>query len=280
MPFHSKLILITILLSQISFAGTQYLSIPSSAYDLVYFNSPWRNPAVLNHINKVPELGLAYGNWLAGIQNVGFKWRGQVGKNSGGLDLRYVGLSDIELRTNTPTSKPLGYYSAYGVSARGIASREIGVINFGLAVQLIELEIYNESTKGFAFDFGAIWSVSKNIKLNISALNLGRMNNLQNSKPQLPKRLISSVSYDQKNSSLFLGVESNSLLNDLVYYAGGSSQYKNLIFGGTSTMTEGMKSISGGVSILLGIYTITYGFQWGDQHLGRPQMLDISIRLP
>tara|TARA_B100001173_G_scaffold21575_1_gene17241 strand:+ start:50 stop:892 length:843 start_codon:yes stop_codon:yes gene_type:complete len=280
MPFHSKLILITVLLSQISFAGTQFLSIPSSAYDLVYFNSPWRNPAVLNHINKVPELGLAYGNWLAGIQNVGFKWRGQVGKNSGGLDLRYVGLSDIELRTNTPTSKPLGYYSAYGVSARGIASREIGVINFGLAVQLIELEIYNESTKGFAFDFGAIWSVSKNIKLNISALNLGRMNNLQNSKPQLPKRLISSVSYDQKNSSLFLGVESNSLLNDLVYYAGGSSQYKNLIFGGTSTMTEGMKSISGGVSLLLGIYTITYGFQWGDQHLGRPQMLDISIRLP
>ena len=280
MPSHSKLILITVLLSQISFAGTQFLSIPSSAYDLVYFNSPWRNPAVLNHINKVPELGLAYGNWLAGIQNVGFKWRGQVGKNSGGLDLRYVGLSDIELRTNTPTSKPLGYYSAYGVSARGITSREIGVINFGLAVQLIELEIYNESTKGFAFDFGAIWSVSKNIKLNISALNLGRMNNLQNSKPQLPKRLISSVSYEQKNSSLFLGVESNSLLNDLVYYAGGSSQYKNLIFGGTSTMTEGMKSISGGVSILLGIYTITYGFQWGDQHLGRPQMLDISIRLP
>ena len=280
MPSHSKLILITVLLSQILFAGTQFLSIPSSAYDLVYFNSPWRNPAVLNHINKVPELGLAYGNWLAGIQNVGFKWRGQVGKNSGGLDLRYVGLSDIELRANTPTSKPLGYYSAYGVSARGIASREIGVINFGLAVQLIELEIYNESTKGFAFDFGAIWSVSKNIKLNISALNLGRMNNLQNSKPQLPKRLISSVSYDQKNSSLFLGVESNSLLNDLVYYAGGSSQYKNLIFGGTSTMTEGMKSISGGVSILLGIYTITYGFQWGDQHLGRPQMLDISIRLP
>ena len=280
MPFHSKLILITVLLSQISFAGTQFLSIPSSAYDLVYFNSPWRNPAVLNHINKVPELGLAYGNWLAGIQNVGFKWRGQVGKNSGGLDLRYVGLSDIELRTNTPTSKPLGYYSAYGVSARGIASREIGVINFGLAVQLIELEIYNESTKGFAFDFGGIWPVSKNIKLNISALNLGRMNNLQNSKPQLPKRLISSVSYDQKKSSLFLGVESNSLLNDLVYYAGGSSQYKNLTFGGTSTMTEGMKSISGGVSILLGIYTITYGFQWGDQHLGRPQMLDISIRLP
>ena len=280
MPSHFKIILITAFLSQILFAGTQFLSIPPSAYDLVYFNSPWRNPAVLNHINKVPELGLAYGNWLAGIQNVGFKWRGQAGKNSSGLDFRYVGLSDVELRTNTPTSKPLGYYSAYGISARGLTSREIGVVNFGLAVQLIELEIYNESTKGFAFDFGAIWSVSKNVKLNISALNLGRMNKLQTSNPKLPERLISSVNYEQKNSSLFLGIESNSFLNDPVYYAGGNSQYKNLIFGGTSTMTKGMKSISGGVSFLLGIYTITYGFQWGDQHLGRPQMLDISIRLP
>tara|TARA_B110000881_G_scaffold191289_1_gene183128 strand:- start:5142 stop:5984 length:843 start_codon:yes stop_codon:yes gene_type:complete len=277
---HSKSILIIFFVSQTLFGGTQFLSIPPSAYDLLYFNSSWRNPAGLNHINKVPELGFAYGNWLAGIQNVGFKWRGQVGKNSSGLDLRYVGLSDIEFRSNTPTSKPLGYYSAYGISARGIMSQEIGDVNFGLAVQLIELEIYQESAKGFAFDFGAIWSVSESIKFNISALNLGRMNKLQTSSPELPKRLISSVSIEQKSSSLFLGIESNSLLNNTVYYAGGHSQYKNLVFGGTSTMTKGMKSISGGASFLLGIYTITYGFQWGDQHLGRPQMLDISIRLP
>ena len=141
---HFKSIVIAVFAFQVLFAGTQFLSIPTSAYDLIYFNSPWRNPAVLNHINKVPELGLAYGNWLAGIQNMGFKWRGQIGQNSGGLDLRYVGLSDLELRSNKPTSKPLGYYSAYGISARGITSREIGAIKFGLALQLIELEIYQE----------------------------------------------------------------------------------------------------------------------------------------
>ena len=280
MPSHFKLILISVFVSQVLFAGTQFLSIPASAYDLVYFNSPWRNPAVLNHINKVPELGLAYGNWLAGIQNVGFKWRGQVGQNSAGLDLRYVGLSDIELRSNTPTSKPLGYYSAYGISARGITSREIGAIKFGLALQLIKLEIYQESANGFAFDLGATWSPNEYFKFNISALNLGRMNKLQTYSPKLPKRLISSVSFEQKSSSLIFGIESNSLLNNMVYYAGGNSQYKNLILGGTATMTKGMKSISGGIGFLLGIYTITYGFQWSDHHLGRPQMLDVSIRLP
>lgn len=277
---HFKSIVIAVFAFQVLFAGTQFLSIPTSAYDLIYFNSPWRNPAVLNHINKVPELGLAYGNWLAGIQNMGFKWRGQIGENSGGLDLRYVGLSDLELRSNKPTSKPLGYYSAYGISARGITSREIGAIKFGLALQLIELEIYQESSRGVAFDFGATWSINEYFKFNISALNFGRMNKLESSAPELPKRLVNSVSFDQKSSSLFIGIESNSLLNDMIYYVGGNSKYKNLFFGGTATSTKGMKSISGGVGFLLGIYTITYGFQWGDHHLGRPQMLDISIRLP
>ncbi|MBT3737941.1 MAG: hypothetical protein HOG33_02475 [Candidatus Marinimicrobia bacterium] len=277
---HFKSIVIAVFAFQVLFAGTQFLSIPTSAYDLIYFNSPWRNPAVLNHINKVPELGLAYGNWLAGIQNMGFKWRGQIGQNSGGLDLRYVGLSDLELRSNKPTSKPLGYYSAYGISARGITSREIGAIKFGLALQLIELEIYQESSRGVAFDFGATWSINEYFKFNISALNFGRMNKLESSAPELPKRLVNSVSFDQKSSSLFIGIESNSLLNDMIYYVGGNSKYKNLFFGGTATSTKGMKSISGGVGFLLGIYTITYGFQWGDHHLGRPQMLDISIRLP
>jgi len=277
---HFKSIVIAVFAFQVLFAGTQFLSIPTSAYDLIYFNSPWRNPAVLNHINKVPELGLAYGNWLAGIQNMGFKWRGQIGQNSGGLDLRYVGLSDLELRSNKPTSKPLGYYSAYGISARGITSREIGAIKFGLALQLIELEIYQESSRGVAFDFGATWSINEYFKFNISALNFGRMNKLESSPPELPKRLVNSVSFDQKSSSLFIGIESNSLLNDMIYYVGGNSKYKNLFFGGTATSTKGMKSISGGVGFLLGIYTITYGFQWGDHHLGRPQMLDISIRLP
>ena len=75
MRFHFKLIFF--LFSQVGAVGTQFLSIPPSARDLIFFNSHWRNPAVLNQLNKVPELGLAYGNWLAGVQSVGFRWKGQ-----------------------------------------------------------------------------------------------------------------------------------------------------------------------------------------------------------
>ena len=260
--------------------GTQFLAIPASAYDLIYFNSPWRNPATLSHVNKVPELGLAYGNWLAGIETVGFKWRGQVSSGSGGLDIRYVGLSDIELRPGKPTAEPLGYYSAYGISARGITSWARGPFQFGIGINLVGVQIYQESTSGIAFDLGWGWSISENIKFTLSALNLGRMNKLKTVAPQLPQRVISSVSLDQSNFSVFFAVESNSLAKDPIFYSGGNGRYNNLIFGGTAMITKEVKYLSGGMGVQFGIYAVTYGFQWGDQHLGMPQMIDISIRLP
>ena len=68
-------------------SGTQFLSVPPSAYDLMYFHTVWRNPAALNQINRAPRLALAYGNWLAGIESFSFQWQGQMGKGSGGLDI-------------------------------------------------------------------------------------------------------------------------------------------------------------------------------------------------
>ena len=40
-------------------SGTQFLSVPTSAYDLMYFHTVWRNPAALNQIYRAPHIGLA-----------------------------------------------------------------------------------------------------------------------------------------------------------------------------------------------------------------------------
>ena len=65
MRLHFKLLLFGVLLSELGAVGTQFLSIPPSARDLIYFNSSWRNPSLLNQVNQAPELSLAYGDWLA-----------------------------------------------------------------------------------------------------------------------------------------------------------------------------------------------------------------------
>ena len=125
MLFHFRKVATSLFFAKLVATGTQFLSIPASAYDLIFFQTAWRNPASLNHINRSPELGLAYGNWLAGMQSFSFNWKGQVRGSSGALDIRYLGMDDIELRSNKPTSEPLGYHAAYGLSTKGVLTKSM-----------------------------------------------------------------------------------------------------------------------------------------------------------
>ncbi len=280
MRLHFKTFIFLAFISQAGAVGTQFLSIPPSAYDLIYFNSAWRNPSALNQLNKAPELGLAYGNWLAGVQSFGFRWRGQVKKGSGGIDIRYVGLNDIELRPNKPTSEPLGRYTAYGISARGTSSWTTGAFQMGVGLNLVNFQIYQEKSTGAALDLGFGWNAHENIRVSVSVLNLGKMGKMVTESPQLPRLIISSLTIHQSNYAFFGAVESNSYIENPILYGGGNGRYKNLLFGMTVMSSKGVKSLSGGVGVQFGIYSVTYGIQWGDQHLGMPQMIDISVRLP
>ena len=280
MRLHFKLFLFSITLSGLGAVGTQFLSIPPSARDLIYFNSSWRNPSLLNQINLAPELSLAYGDWLAGVQTFGFRWKGQIKNGSGGIDIRYVGLDDIELRPDKPTAKPLGHYAAYGASAKGTYSWTKGSFQLGVGLKLLNFQIYQEKSNGTAVDLGLGWKLADKIQLNLSALNLGKMGKMISDSPQLPRQYIGSIIYDQSKYKYFGAVESNSYVKNPIYYVGGNGRFKNLLFGSTIMISKGVKSISGGVGIQFGIYSVTYGFQWGDQHLGMPQMIDISVRLP
>ena len=277
---HFRKIVASLLFAKLLATGTQFLSVPASAYDLIFFQTAWRNPASLNYLDRSPELGLAYGNWLAGIESFSFNWKGQLRRVSGALDIRYLGMDDIELRPNKPTSEPLGYYAAYGLSTRGVFSIDKGNIQLGLGLQMINFQIYQESSYGTAVDLGLGWDISEKFKLSISALNLGSMNSIISESPDLPKRVMGSLSYNPDSYSVFSGIESNHLVSDLILYAGMNSRYKNLIFGGTIMSNKDVRSLSGGIGIDFGIYSVRYGFQWGNQHLGMPQIIDISVRLP
>ena len=280
MLFHFKKIVSLFFISQLIASGTQFLSVPPSAYDLMYFHTVWRNPAALNQINRAPRLALAYGNWLAGIESFSFQWQGQMGKGSGGLDIRYLGMDDIELRPNKPTSKPLGHYVAYGLSTKGSYSIKRDNFQFGFGINLINFQIYQESTSGIAFDFGLGWDINQQIRFSFSGLNIGSINPMINESPELPRRIIGSLDYHPKKYSLFLAVESNQLVKEPILYSGFNSNYKNLIFGTTIMSNKDVNVLSGGIGFSFGIYSITYGFQWGNQHLGMPQIIYISIRLP
>ena len=282
LPMHShfKSLISILFLSQGMSTGLQFLSIPSSANDLIVFRSPWINPAFLNTTGKSDELSFAYGKWFGETENLSFEWKGKFRLNSAGLKVRYVGISDIELRGNAPSSDPIGYYGAYGVSGKAVTSFTKGNINYGLALQMISMQIYQDASSGFAVDFGISWNVNKKLTMSGSVLNLGKMNSLKNEKPKLPTRFIGITTYEVNIGEIFFGFETNELVDKPIYNVGSNFKIDNIFFGATAIMNNNSKMISSGIGINLGSYSFSYGFQYGDQNIGFPQIIDISFRLP
>ena len=275
-----KLPILSLFLSAGMSTGLQFLSIPSSANDLIVFRSSWRNPSFLNAQGKSPELSFAYGKWFGETENLSFNWQGKIRSNNAGIAMRYVGINDMELRGNTPTSEPLGYYGAYGVATKAVTSFSKGNLNYGFALQLISMQIYQDASTGFAADLGISWQVNEKINLAASVINAGKMNAFRNERPVLPARLNGIVSYKINSTDIFLSVETNELIEEPIYSTGSAFKIDNIFFGATAMMNDNLKMISSGIGINLGSYSFSYGFQFGNQDIGFPQIIDISFRLP
>ena len=277
---HFKILISTLFFSQGMSTGLQFLSIPASANDLIMFNSPWRNPSFLNTLEKSPELSFAYGKWFGETENLSFEWQGNIKSQSAGISMRYVGINDIELRDNRPSSDPLGYYGAYGVSTKVASSFSRGNINYGFALQMISMQIYQDESTGFAADLGISWQVTEKINIASSIVNFGKMNSFRNDKPVLPARFTNIFTYKLNSADVFVSYESNELIEKPIYSIGSAFKVDNVFFGATATINDDSRMIASGIGVNLGSYSFSYGFQYGNQDIGFPQIIDISFRLP
>ena len=106
------------------------------------------------------------------------------------------------------------------------------------------------------------------------------MNPLKNEKPKLPTRFIGIATYEVNIGEIFFGFEANELVDKLIYSVGSNFKIDNIFFGATAIINNNSKMISSGIGINLGSYSFSYGFQYGDQNIGFPQIIDISFRLP
>ena len=277
---HFKILISTLFFSQGMSTGLQFLSIPASANDLIIFNSPWRNPSFLNTLEKSPELSFAYGKWFGETENLSFEWQGNIKSQSTGISMRYVGINDIELRDNRPSSDPLGYYGAYGISTKIASSFSRGNINYGFALQMISMQIYQDESSGFAADLGISWQVTEKINIASSIVNFGKMNSFRNDKPVLPTRFTNIFTYNLNSADIFVSYEINELIEKPIYSLGSAFKVDNVFFGATATINDDSRMIASGIGVNLGSYSFSYGFQYGNQDIGFPQIIDISFRLP
>ena len=288
--FHLLTVFIFILNTSVFGIGTQFLSIPSTALELAVGINPvldggsFSNPASLILDKPNPDLFFSHGSWLAGVTGSTIRFSRGFTYGTGGFQIRYAGLNDLEFRTSTPTDHPLAEFGAYGVSFGGFYNRILGNTHYGLALHAVSFQIYNESSKGFSVDFGLARTFGKNFTFGASLLNMGSMSQLSNKSPSLPLRVLGGVCYRffQKDwgNKIFLSAENSSLVSGMIFRIGNEFSWKQLVIQTGSQFSQEVTTVSGGFGFRLGIYRFQYGVQVGSQNLGISQMLDISVTLP
>ena len=287
----SRILINTVLLVNIGFGlGTQFLSVPSNAIDLAFGCNPllgkvaMNNPALLNASPQGINLHMSYGSWLSNVSASSFALASKLNRGTIGLQLRHMGLNDLELRTTTPTDYPLATFGSSALALDCSYSQSFGGLIIGASLKYIFVQLHTEKIAGYAVDAGITHSISKNIQMGISALNLGFMNQSDTYNQSLPMRLLSAISYQFSRSTwdhtVCFSAEKSSFVNGPIFGVANETRYNKLDIRFGSHFSDKVTVFSGGFGIRLGILDLHYGIQVGSQHLGIPQMIDLSLRLP
>lgn len=287
----SRHVLLLITLINFSYSlGTQFLSVPSSAIELAFGPSPLfgslsiNNPALLIAPNKGASMNISYGTWFNNISNSSFSLASKLGRGNIGLNIRHMGISDLELRSNRPTDDPLATFSSTSFAVASSYSQSYGSLKVGATLQYLLIQLYTENVSGTTFDVGITRSFGKNIDLGFSILNSGYINKTDSYNPSLPLRFLSALSYKLPTSKwdhkISLSAEKSSFVDGSIIRVASETKFEkfDLRFGTQSS--KEVTVVSGGFGVRLGLLNFHYGIQIGSQHLGLPQMLDISIKLP
>ncbi len=272
----------------LSGTGAQFLVIPGNALELaqgpsaVLANSI--NPAAMTIYDSGPLLCFAHGFWLAETELSSLRILSGRQDHRFGLTLNYVGLDDLELRSNPPTDEPLAYYGASGLALKGAFGWSAIGMEWGAAVQFIRVDMYTENSNGYALDLGLRKQVNNRLTIGAVLLNLGRMSDFYLEKPALPFRALTTFSYvyhrEKFNHTVSVGGEWSNLVDGMVFHTSSLSKWRQMQFQLGSQLSKKTIVASAGVGIQFGIYSLNYGIRFGSQDLGLPQMIDLSIHLP
>ena len=287
----SRVLINTVILVNTGFGlGTQFLSVPSNAIDLAFGCNPllgkvaMNNPALLNASPQGINLHMSYGSWLSNVSASSFALASKLNRGTIGLQLRHMGLNDLELRTTTPTDYPIATFGSSALSIDGSYSQSFGGLIIGASLKYIFVQLHTEKIAGYAVDAGITHSISKNIQMGVSALNLGIMNESDTYNQSLPMRILSAISYQFSRSkwdhTVCISAEKSSFVNGSIFGVANETRYNKLDIRFGSHFSDKVTVFSGGFGIRLGILDLHYGIQVGSQHLGIPQMIDLSLRLP
>ncbi len=270
--------------------GAGFLSIPATAEAMARGDHPLAssfsalNPAGNRKVAGQPLLNMSYGSWLADAEQMTITYATDRFDGTVVVKGRYVGLSDLELRTETPTDDPLGYFESFGANVEIQYTRRLHNLQLGLGMKATRLQLYTAGAKGYALDVGVLYTVNKTVDVGVTILNMGGFESWGLRNPSFPLRVIGGIGASLESlpmqPSFMLSAENSSLTDGIILRVGDELIWKQLVVRSSMGWSKEVFVRSAGIGIRLGMYSINYGFQVGSQHLGIPHLIDVSVLLP
>ncbi len=196
--------------SQAGSAGFLILRMGFSAKDLSLASSAdavtdepvavFLNPAGLSSAGRDagtgPSFVLTHRTYVAGTTIDLFGTRFQAGGTSIGAGLLLSSVPDIEVR-NVP-GDPIATFSAKDFSFALGAARKFDRLDIGISAMYLYEKLFIYESSGYAFNAGANYSLTDNVRLGMAVGNLGTSSAMIQQKITLPAFIRLGASYSTK----------------------------------------------------------------------------------
>ena len=284
LQFHYIIAIIFILsVSGLKGVGSQFVNVPCSVNEIKY--------GTQNALNYFPEnrmgrssLSISHNDWYGDFSVVSVGIASPLFGGQSLLRFKYGGFENLELRGEAPSDEPLSFYSAFGLNVTGGFQFQYNDFQTAVLLRMVHLRIHTHSASGMSGNISILRPIYRNWKIGFSLAHLGFMSPYIDEKPALPTsgNLIvthQTIFNQSLNTFSFAGGFVPSLDN-YIFSVNNALSWKYFNLSLASHITKNVTQISGGISFLIGMYQIQYGFQLGDHQLGISQVLELVVLLP
>lgn len=298
--FFKILLITTQLFYHIGAIGTSFLTVPMYARELALGGlnpsimgdpSLFRgNPALIVDYPSASTVFFGYNVWLADTKGMSLLVTNPAFGGTLGIGLRQISLSNLELRTTTPTDDYLSLFSASGTALEGTWGKKLNRAYLGASLRWIRIESYIHVSTGFSADFGFGWSFLKNkITMGAAILNVGKMNPFKNEVPELPTSIIAGVTVkthplfglsSKKYNTYTSVVGEYSKAHSWVVRISGELFYNPVRFTLGTKLSNELISLGIGLGINWRRFQLSYGLEIGSHQIDIPHLFQFGITLP
>lgn len=240
------------------------------------------NPAALNE-SSADELFIFHNQWIQGVSSEYFAAKTSFWGLTAAAGLSISSVNDIEIRKLAGDAE--GTFNAHAMTVSiGAAFAPAENWQSGVTVKYLYEDYLTDQAEGFAFDLGAVYTLS-GYRISAALSNIGSMNNLKDNPTRLPASfraglnrafmsilpqfdLEASAEVQQQLTSGILGINAGA---ELIYDSMVSFRVGTLPLNETNYLTAGLGFKISGVHI-------DYGFTPFSEDLGAGHLISLNYR--